>query len=194
MMTTRFGSNSISWLDAACISRPVGIITRLSALLLAMALLAVPLQAHQQKSGLVRILFNANTGNLELMHRYYLHDAEHVTSEVFGTPANLLESSDDRELFASYVRNRFAASMVDSSGGESALELSYIGQEMDGLFIWIYQEIPVPGDLRELVIFNSVMKDIWPDQSNMINIEREGVIQTLDLSGPSDVGRVNLAP
>ena len=152
------------------------------------------LQAHQQKSGVVQLLFNDNTGNLEITHRYYLHDAEHVTNQVFGVEVNLIESSESREIFASYVRNRFAVSVVNSNGAEQRLELSYTGQEMDGVFVWIYQEIPVPEDIRELVVFNSAMKDIWEDQANLINIDHDGRVHSLDLSGSNDVGRIVLVP
>ena len=50
------------------------------------------------------------------------------------------------------IRSARWPSVVDSSGAETPLELSYVGQEMDGIFVWIYQEIPVPEDIRELVL------------------------------------------
>ncbi|MBL4821776.1 MAG: hypothetical protein JKY98_12425 [Gammaproteobacteria bacterium] len=156
------------------------------------SLLTPPLYGHEQKAALTRILFNANTGNLEVMHRFSLHDAEHAARQLFDETVNIIESSQSRELFASYVRNRFLITAIDESGKEFVLPLDYVGQEMDGRFVWVYQEISAPAGITELFIVNSVLKDIWPDQANLVNVEKGGVIYSLDLSGPRESGVVEL--
>ena len=50
--------------------------------------------AHQQKTAVTRILFNDSTGNIEVMHRFFIHDAEHAAGVVFGGSQNLMESVD----------------------------------------------------------------------------------------------------
>ena len=64
-------------------------------LLLAAWLLAAPLPAHQQKESVTRVLFNPRTGNIEVMHRFLLHDAEHATRKLFGGDADLLGNAAD---------------------------------------------------------------------------------------------------
>ena len=128
--------------------------------------------AHEQKAALTRVVFNANTDNLEVMHRFFLHDAEHAARQLFKESINMLESADDRELFASYVRNRFSISTISKNGEETALKLDYVGQETDRRFLWVYQEISAPNDVTGLTIFNTVLRDVWSDQSNLINIEK----------------------
>ena len=65
-------------------------------------------EAHQQKNAVTRILFNENTGNIEVMHRFFIHDAEHAAGLIFGERQMLAESRESRELFSSYVINRFS--------------------------------------------------------------------------------------
>ena len=53
-------------------------------------LLAAPLSAHQQKEAITRVLFNPRTGNIEVMHRFLLHDAEHAVKELVDAKADIL--------------------------------------------------------------------------------------------------------
>lgn len=135
--------------------------------------------AHQQKTALTRILFNASTGNIEVMHRFLLHDAEHAAGVVFGEPQDLLESADSRVLFSSYVINRFAVELVDSDGESSALALDYVGEEIDGQFLWVYQEAVQVADVKVLRVVNLALRDVWPDQVNLVNIEKNEQIYSL---------------
>ncbi|MDG1816469.1 MAG: hypothetical protein P8H22_10245, partial [Glaciecola sp.] len=54
---------------------------RMTLLLCLVIMLSMPVcsvSAHQQKSGLTTVLFNPRTNNIEVMHRVYMHDAEHA--------------------------------------------------------------------------------------------------------------------
>ena len=46
-------------------------------------LIAAPSMAHQLKSSVTTVLFNQRTHNIELMHRFYLHDTEHAVGSLF---------------------------------------------------------------------------------------------------------------
>ena len=148
--------------------------------------------AHEQKAALTRVVFNANTDNLEVMHRFFLHDAEHAARQLFKESINMIESADDRELFANYVRNRFSISTISENGEETALNLDYVGQETDRRFLWVYQEISAPNDVSALLIFNAVLRDVWSDQSNLVNVEKSGVVYSLDLDGSRESGTVEI--
>lgn len=135
--------------------------------------------AHQQKTAVTRILFNSNTGNIEVMHRFLLHDAEHAAGVVFGQSQDLLESADSRALFGSYVINRFSLEVLDGNGGSAALNLEYVGEEIDGQFLWVYQEARQPDAVSGLRVVNLALRDVWPDQANLVNIEKQGQIYSL---------------
>lgn len=146
---------------------------------------------HQQKTAVTRVLFNSNTGSLEIMHRLFLHDAEHAASVVFGEKQDIIESPDSRALFGSYVVNRFAVALDVQGETLQELKPQYLGEEIDGQYLWVYQEVPNFADSQlgkslQLRIINSVLRDVWPDQSNLVNVERDGQIESVTFSVGAD--------
>ena len=149
-------------------------------------------EAHQQKNAVPRILFNENTGNIEVMHRFFIHDAEHAAGLIFGERQMLAESRESRELFSSYVSNRFSIEASFREGNSEVLGLSFVGEEVDGQFLWVYQEIPAQDDITAFTIVNLTLRDVWSDQSNLVNIERDGRIYSLTFDGSAEVLTVKL--
>lgn len=147
---------------------------RSRALLLAVLLLATSLLAHQQKEAITRVLFNPRTGNIEVMHRFLLHDAEHAVRELFGNSADLLGDAADRDRFEAYVHERF--SIVDQDG--ETIILAPVGNEIDGRFLWVYAEAPIPDDLTSLTLSHDALRDLWPEQTNLVNVERDKTVRS----------------
>ena len=156
-------------------------IPRLRPALLLLALLALPLDAHQQKEAITRVLFNPRTGNIEVMHRFILHDAEHATRELFGKSADLLGDPADRERFSSYVHGRFY--LIDQDGERIPLEP--VGQEIEGRFLWVYAEAPIPPTVTGLAVSQESLRDLWPEQVNLVNVERDGTVRSALFDGSS---------
>lgn len=148
--------------------------------------------AHQQKAAVTRILFNPNTNNIEVMHRFVLHDAEHAAGLIFGQEQRLMESAESRELFSSYVQNRFAIEATYGDGDSAPLQLIYVGVEIDGQYLWVYQEIGNERTINAMTIVNSALLDVWPDQLNLVNIERNGQVVSLNFTQDRDVQSVTL--
>ena len=158
-------------------------------LLALLVLLLSPAWAHQQKEAITRILFNPRTQNIEVMHRFLVHDAEHAVKELRRTSANILASEADREFFSSYVHEHF--SIADQDG--NTLALKAIGNEIEGRFIWVYAETAIPVKLRSLTLRHDVLRDIWPEQVNLVNIERDGDVQSATFTGGSNDHTIELA-
>lgn len=134
--------------------------------------------AHQQKSAITRVLFNERTGNIEVMHRFLLHDAEHAVREIFDVAADILASEAVRERFADYIGRRF-----ELRADERLLELKAVGTEIDGRFLWVYQETPIPEVIESLTIRHDALRDIWPAQVNLVNVERGEGIRSVNFEG-----------
>lgn len=131
--------------------------------------------AHQQKAALTEILFNERSGNLEVVHRFYLHDAEHAIRDVVDADADIINSSESQRRFAEYVQSSFA--IMNESG--RSLELRPIGQEVEGGFFWVYQEISLPENMHNMTVINNSLREIWPTQINTVNIKKEGQVTSL---------------
>ncbi|MGM0633913.1 MAG: DUF6702 family protein [Pseudomonadota bacterium] len=146
--------------------------------LLLMVPFAMP-QAHQQKAALTQIQYNERSGMLEIMHRFYLHDAEHAVRRLLDPEADIIHDDRSRRQFAEYVTQRFAL----YRGNGSALPLSLVGQELDGQFFWVYQELAVDTPPKTVTARHDALRDLWSDQTNTVNIHLDGSIQTLTFSG-----------
>lgn len=138
--------------------------------------------AHQMKAAITQVLFNARTGNIEIMHRFYVHDAEHALSEILGRQVHLLDDPKAQRQFARYVGGHFAMGF----GQAKPAELTFVGQEVDGKFIWVYQEVPIPSAVPQLWFSFDALQDHWPEQVNQINVEGLGPVRSLRFTREDD--------
>ena len=143
-----------------------------------MLFFCAPLQAHQMKTAVTKLLFNDRSGQLEIMHRFYLHDAEHAVKHLHGKGADIHQHEATRAAFAAYVAAHFKIKL----NGET-LNLQLLGSELDGRHIWVYQEISLPkAELQTLSVHHDSLMSIWPSQINVVNLEGRGPVRTLKLS------------
>lgn len=152
----------------------------------ALLLTAFSLSAHQQKTSISTVLFNPRTENIEIMHRFRVHDAEHAVKEIFGKDADIIGSEATQKQFSDYVSERF--NLFNSQ--QQALPLKVVGHEIDGKFFWVYQETTQPSKLENLSIRHNALRDLWPQQVNTINVEGKGKLQTLTFADSVELLKV----
>jgi hypothetical protein len=134
--------------------------------------------AHQQKAAETTMLINQQEKRLEVSHRFYLHDTEHAVQKLLDKNADILSSEKTQQQFADYVAKQFTAKTLN----DKPLSLSNIGYEVEGKFFWVYQEVELTDDLKGLKVRNGSLRDLWPTQINMVNIEGQGKVRTLYFS------------
>ncbi|KID57581.1 hypothetical protein JF50_10390 [Pseudoalteromonas luteoviolacea] len=141
-------------------------------------LLSTVVSAHQQKAAETTVLFNKNSGHLEIMHRFYLHDTEHAVQSLFDKKADILNSKATQQQFADYVAKHFQLKALN----DQSVELTNVGFEVEGKFFWVYQETTLPKEVQGLKMYNGSLRDLWPAQVNMVNVEGKGKVRTLYFS------------
>ena len=141
-------------------------------------LIAAPSMAHQLKSSVTTVLFNKRTNNIELMHRFYLHETEHAVAHLFKGKVDIISNKIDQQRFAKYVESHVA---LQTLNGEP-LPLNFVGAQVDGKFFWVYQEAPIPVKIAGIKMSNGALRDLWPSQVNMVNVEGQGKIKTLNFT------------
>ena len=146
---------------------------------LVLLLVATQALAHQQKEAVTRVLFNPRTQNIEVMHRFLLHDVEHAVKVLRKGKADILDSQDDRAFFSSYVHQRF--SIADQDG--RVLPLTPVGNEIEGRFLWVYAEAAIPVEITALRLRHDALRDIWPEQVNLVNVEVNGAVKSATFMG-----------
>ena len=149
--------------------------------------LAAPGHGHQLRAAITTALFNPRSGDIEVMHRFFLHDAEHALGQITGRRIDLVDSAEDRLRFAVYVHERF-----DLHGNGARLEpLTLVGGELDGDFLWVYQRTPAVPGLTGLTVRSDALRDVWADQVNTLNVERDGTVRSLVFAGDRQALRVD---
>jgi hypothetical protein len=133
-----------------------------------LSLLAGNATAHQQKEAYTSIVFNQRSGMLEVQHRFYLHDAEHAAQQVIDKSTDLIGDPVGREAFAYYAISTF--SMQDQQ--QHPLTLTYVGTELQGKYLWVYQETPITTNMDGFYLKMTALQELWSEQTNHINVER----------------------
>lgn len=134
-------------------------------------------QAHQQKEAISTILFNSRSGNIEISHRFYIHDAEHAVKRILDKQADLMTDEAAQKAFADYVVEHFSVSF----NKQETLPLKLLGQEIAGKFFWVYQETPIVSKPSQIEVSYSALMEIWPSQRNIVNVEGVGELKSLEL-------------
>ena len=142
-------------------------------LLLATSAFSPTALAHRQKAAVITVSSNPRTDLVEIIHRYYLHDAEHALQEVGGAGFDLHADQQAQADFARYIASRF-----DLFVDEQRVDLQLLGAEVDGSFIYVYQETSLGDDVASVTVEALALQDVWPDQSNLVNIELDGCVRS----------------
>ncbi len=153
----------------------VGGLAIATALVVSAMSFSTTVQAHQIKAAITTVLFNPRTENIEVMHRFNLHDAEHAVKALFDKHADIMDDVKTQQQFADYVAKHFA---ILNAAGES-LKLADVGFEVEGKHFWVYQETAEPPVLEGIKIRHDALRDLWPKQVNTLNVEGKGDIKTL---------------
>ena len=162
----------------------------ITTLLITLLLLVSPLvQAHKIKTAFTIVLFNERTGFLEVVHRFYLHDAEEAVWELFDKSADIIASESTQATFSNYVIDKFA---IKDQNNE-AIKLETLGFQNEGGYFWIYQEAPLQANWTKLSIKQNALKDIWSDQFNVVNIEGLKQVYTLNFSDSDEWLQINVS-
>lgn len=122
--------------------------------------------AHQQKIAISTLSLNPRSGMVEIVHQVPVHDAEHALRVQGAKNPDIIGSGQSREAFAAYVTRRF---LLQIDGATAAP--AYVGSEITGGNLMVYQEAPAPAGGKGLLRFNSqILTDVWARQENRVNI------------------------
>ena len=142
-----------------------------NAAMIVLLTIVAPIQAHQQKESYTTVTVNPRTLQLEVVQRFYLHDAEHALNTVLGGKANLALDKQAQANFASYVAQSFELRDAE----QKVIQLQFVGFEVEGKYLWVYHEGSPPKNLEQFSVRMTTLQDVWSDQTNHINFEFDKV-------------------
>jgi hypothetical protein len=116
-------------------------------------------------------------------HRFLLHDAEHGLGLVLDGAGDLSVDPLTQQKFSQYVQQHFAVATDDNE----PIVLESVGYEVEGKYFWVYQEAKIP-NTETLKLRHSALHELWPTQTNHINVEKDGWVKSVRLQKENDSG------
>jgi hypothetical protein len=143
----------------------------------AACMLAPVAAAHPMKTVLTTVEWNARNSAIEVVHRLHPHDAE-IALSGGGSGAFDLGDIKQQARLLLYLQSRF----VLTSRGR-ALVLEPVGVETGEAETMAYLEGRISAPPSELLVDDRIFRDIFDDQTNLVNIRMGKGVRTLMFAG-----------
>ena len=142
--------------------------------MLALLLLSANVFAHRAKTILTEVTYNETSRRLEVVHRTHFHDASTVLAALLDDPSASPFEIEGHAALLLYSEEHFQL----ATKGEPVL-LTSIGAEVDGDHIYLYLESDPMDAPKELLVYNSLFHDFYPDQTNLTNVKVGDILRTV---------------
>jgi len=131
--------------------------------------------AHKFHASLTQLEFNQETGSAEVALRLFADDLENSLSKQAGTRITL---DADQKLVASEAM-KYLSGYFQLKTPDKVFEAKWVGMEFDVHVVWVYLEIPIPKDQKDLQLVNSIFFDQFKDQVNTVTLKKGDLKKTL---------------
>jgi hypothetical protein len=123
---------------------------------------------HRFYLSLAEIRVDTKKQTLDVSCKLFTDDLEDLLVKKYGKKADLATSTKDKDvqaLITKYMSENFKINV-----GGKLINLNFVGFETEADAIWIYLESVPFREKGTVTIFNTLLYDYLPEQSNMINI------------------------
>ena len=118
---------------------------------------------HAFHTSLTQIQYNTSTKSWEVSVRVFTDDLEKALRLYSHTNDLKIEQAETQ--LKAYLNRHFSAS-------EGKRAATYIGKETEADVIWLYLELPGAG--KKLGLKNTLLNELFPDQMNIVNVQKGG--------------------
>lgn len=137
----------------------------------------VSVSAHRAKAALTIAEYNADTRNFEVTHQLHLHDAQFALNRIVGNPqASIFDLEQQAELLL-HLGEQF-----EMRSAQHDIKLNPLGAEIDGDHLYLFYESAPLEPPKTIRVRHDLLRDIFPDQINQINVTIGPVLRTLILN------------
>ena len=142
----------------------------MKSLLLALVLSAT-LVPHDFFISILTIRHNTAEQTLDLTWRMTAHDVEHALENVVRLKLNSAQEHPKADsILNAYFQEHLALSQADVP-----LQWNWVGKELDGETLYCYLQVEKVGALKDLLVSNTLLQDLFLEQQNIVHVEAEGV-------------------
>ncbi|MCS6807593.1 MAG: hypothetical protein RML40_02770 [Bacteroidota bacterium] len=129
---------------------------------------------HPIHASIMVIDFNPAPRSLEISCKIFADDLEEIIRKTTGIQlyigsAKEIPSQTNAKL-EEYLRKHFSA----EADGKALSRWVFIGQELEGDAVWCYIEVPNVSPPKRLIVSNTILMDLYDDQTNLVNVNIYG--------------------
>lgn len=144
---------------------------------------------HPLHLSVCEITHNSVANSLEITQRIFADDLEDALRNRFGRKVDVYKPDDPEtlsEMIGDYVQQNFRISLDGRP-----IQLNYLGYETEEDAIWVYLEVPKVKNFKKISVRNTVFFEMFDDQLNLMNINKEGSIRSLKLEPDQEQGSLS---
>ena len=137
--------------------------------------------AHREKQTTTLVEWTGES--LAITHTFHRHDAEIALAQAGMIDRPEIDSLRSRALVAIHVEETF---------GIEGVAIETLGAETVGNRIYVYQEAALPALPEALTIRAAMLRNLWRDQINNVDVKVEREIKSLRFAGDEGAKQVSL--
>jgi hypothetical protein len=139
------------------------------------ALVAPAAFAHRVEACFTTVEWNAPASTIEVVHRLHQQDAEVAIGAAAGSNVDVdITKVRNQARAALYAEGRFSVTVAGKS-----LVFDILGAELRDDSIWIYRETRMATAPGEMVITDTILRDVFPTESNVVNVKMGSRVRSL---------------
>lgn len=145
--------------------------------------------AHKFYVSATDIEYNEKNRSLQIISYVFTDDLENLLKTRYSEELYLLKEGE-HEKADHFVEKYFSDKLRISVEGKPR-NIIYLGKEYDKDQLLVYLEIENVEPFEQISVENAVLTDLFPDQKNVVKVERNGKIKSLLLSRNELSGTLN---
>lgn len=130
---------------------------------------------HNFHVSIAEVDYNTSSKSFEVSLKVFTDDLEKALGRKYQLGRVYLNKSKKyNEYIAKYIKANFY--ILNSK--KQKIKMSFLGKELENDVIWIYFEFPYKSSPKSLKLHNSVLVELFSDQTNMVNTNYKGQKKT----------------
>lgn len=128
---------------------------------------------HEFYVGLTDMVYNADTRTYEVTIKVFTDDLELGLEGASGQPV-ALDQQDLSKVHDAAISGYVSAHFSVKSKGGSSISFDFVGRETELDVTWIYLESAPMQPLQSAIVSNTMMMEIYKDQTHIVHITQGG--------------------
>jgi hypothetical protein len=133
--------------------------------------------------------YDEDSKAIEISCRIFLDDLEETLRNYTGEAHLDIMAEASQETVHTALK-RYVSEKVKISVNGKEVEMTYLGEEIDGDVMWCYIEVTKVKKLQSIEVENQLLLDIFDDQMNLVHMKAFGSTKSLKLYQFNEWGEI----